>query len=106
VARTRQGEIDIAQVSKNVTYDMYIERDKDDYGLSDRGGDSDDIDGDSGRDGGRKGDSDGVLGSHDVLCCVLERADLIALVCLRQLWNLNETCITETAVQLAFRAQN
>ena len=81
---------------------MYIERNRDGYGLSDRGGDSDDIDGDSGRDR----DSDGVLGSHDVLCCVLERADLIALVCLRQLWNLNETCITETAVQLAFRAQN
>jgi hypothetical protein len=60
------------------------------YGLSDwQGGDSDDIDGDSARDGGRKGDChDGVLGSHDVLCCVLERADLIPLVCLRQLWNL------------------
>ena len=82
-SKWREREIDIAQVSKNVTYEMYIKRDRDGYGLSDRGRDGDDIDGDGGRDGGRKGDSDGVLGNHDVLCCVLERANLAPLVCFR-----------------------
>ena len=91
----RQGEIDIAQVSKKITYDLYMKRDRDGYRrVSDRGGDSDDIDGDGGRGGGRdaEGDSDGVLGSHDVLCCVLERAYLIPLVCLRHFGTCDKYC--------------
>ena len=63
----RQVEIDIAHVSKKTTYDLYIERDRDGYGVSDQGGDSGNTDGNSVRD--RERDPD-VLGS---LCCVLDK---------------------------------